>query len=107
PPNPVGRRRFASSNEMTPNQPRLRLTGEPIHEAELRCRRSRPFAPVRSTPVIRPRRVSGRPSDCCHTARLVAHLGTKLRRYAGISNGRYWARTSDPQLVELVLSQLS
>jgi hypothetical protein len=22
-------------------------------------------------------------------------------------NGRYWARTSDPQLVELVLSQLS
>ena len=23
------------------------------------------------------------------------------------SNGRYWARTSDPQLVELVLSQLS
>jgi hypothetical protein len=24
-----------------------------------------------------------------------------------IGNGRYWARTSDPQLVELVLSQLS
>jgi hypothetical protein len=23
------------------------------------------------------------------------------------SDGRYWARTSDPQLVELVLSQLS
>jgi hypothetical protein len=23
------------------------------------------------------------------------------------ANGRYWARTSDPQLVELVLSQLS
>lgn len=26
---------------------------------------------------------------------------------AGLENGRYWARTSDPQLVELVLSQLS
>ena len=26
---------------------------------------------------------------------------------AGSSYGRYWARTSDPQLVELVLSQLS
>jgi hypothetical protein len=27
---------------------------------------------------------------------------------AGVSrDGRYWARTSDPQLVELVLSQLS
>jgi hypothetical protein len=24
-----------------------------------------------------------------------------------IADGRYWARTSDPQLVELVLSQLS
>ena len=27
--------------------------------------------------------------------------------YAGPFDGRYWARTSDPQLVELVLSQLS
>ena len=28
--------------------------------------------------------------------------------YQAVSaNGRYWARTSDPQLVELVLSQLS
>jgi hypothetical protein len=26
---------------------------------------------------------------------------------AGLFYGRYWARTSDPQLVELVLSQLS
>jgi hypothetical protein len=26
---------------------------------------------------------------------------------AGFGGGRYWARTSDPQLVELVLSQLS
>jgi hypothetical protein len=25
----------------------------------------------------------------------------------GFRGGRYWARTSDPQLVELVLSQLS
>src|SRR3954453_22582403 len=29
----------------------------------------------------------------------------RLRKRDG--NGRYWARTSDPQLVELVLSQLS
>ena len=28
-------------------------------------------------------------------------------RFAGLLDGRYWARTSDPQLVELVLSQLS
>ena len=28
-------------------------------------------------------------------------------RYADSEDGRYWARTSDPQLVELVLSQLS
>jgi hypothetical protein len=27
--------------------------------------------------------------------------------YSGFLSGRYWARTSDPQLVELVLSQLS
>jgi hypothetical protein len=27
--------------------------------------------------------------------------------FAGLFYGRYWARTSDPQLVELVLSQLS
>jgi hypothetical protein len=26
---------------------------------------------------------------------------------ACLKDGRYWARTSDPQLVELVLSQLS
>jgi hypothetical protein len=29
------------------------------------------------------------------------------RASGGFVNGRYWARTSDPQLVELVLSQLS
>ena len=85
---------------LTPNQWCLRLTREPSHEAELRCRRSRPFAPVRSKPPIRPRRVLGRPSDCCHTARVVAYLGTTISRYAGISSGRYWARTSDPQLVD-------
>jgi hypothetical protein len=34
--------------------------------------------------------------------------GKKKRRLCGaFSDGRYWARTSDPQLVELVLSQLS
>ncbi len=30
-----------------------------------------------------------------------------LAQMASLSHGRYWARTSDPQLVELVLSQLS
>ena len=35
-------------------------------------------------------------------------LKKKTPRFAGLSrDGRYWARTSDPQLVELVLSQLS
>lgn len=34
--------------------------------------------------------------------------GQKKVRVSGtIRDGRYWARTSDPQLVELVLSQLS
>jgi hypothetical protein len=34
---------------------------------------------------------------------------TTMRNIDGCagSDGRYWARTSDPQLVELVLSQLS
>ena len=32
----------------------------------------------------------------------------KTRRFQRVSSsGRYWARTSDPQLAELVLSQLS
>jgi hypothetical protein len=31
----------------------------------------------------------------------------KPRRSGAFVSGRYWARTSDPQLVELVLSQLS
>jgi hypothetical protein len=36
-----------------------------------------------------------------------AHPCNRLPRFAGLFYGRYWARTSDPQLVELVLSQLS
>jgi hypothetical protein len=31
----------------------------------------------------------------------------KPRPSGAFCDGRYWARTSDPQLVELVLSQLS
>ena len=34
-------------------------------------------------------------------------LSNKKALMQGFSDGRYWARTSDPQLVELVLSQLS
>jgi hypothetical protein len=33
--------------------------------------------------------------------------GMKKPRASRAFDGRYWARTSDPQLVELVLSQLS
>ena len=33
--------------------------------------------------------------------------GKEKPRVSGAFSGRYWARTSDPQLVELVLSQLS
>ncbi len=39
--------------------------------------------------------------------RHVAAQGNYIGRFAGLFYGRYWARTSDPQLVELVLSQLS
>jgi hypothetical protein len=34
-------------------------------------------------------------------------LKEKARLSGPFGHGRYWARTSDPQLVELVLSQLS
>ena len=39
--------------------------------------------------------------------RIVARQSNKKAPCAGLFYGRYWARTSDPQLVELVLSQLS
>ena len=53
-------------------------------------------------------------SDQGHSG-ATSRLSFVQRRYkeespasAGLSgDGRYWARTSDPQLVELVLSQLS
>ena len=45
--------------------------------------------------------------DPCHTTMLVAYTRNRLSRFTGVFYGRYWARTSDPQLVELVLSQLS
>jgi hypothetical protein len=44
----------------------------------------------------------------CHLIRGVAQTESESPALAGLSgDGRYWARTSDPQLVELVLSQLS
>ena len=70
-----------------PNQPSLRLTEsrftKPNCAVGVRAR-SRPFAQRRR---IRPRGVPGRPSVCCHTARIVAYLGTKIRRYAGLLVG--------------------
>ena len=47
-------------------------------------------------PRVLPR--TGRPSPL---------LPTRKACLQGFLHGRYWARTSDPQLVELVLSQLS
>jgi hypothetical protein len=38
---------------------------------------------------------------------LPSNQKTKRPALQAFSYGRYWARTSDPQLVELVLSQLS
>jgi hypothetical protein len=43
----------------------------------------------------------------CHASIAVASTKNENPALAGPSYGRYWARTSDPQLVELVLSQLS
>jgi hypothetical protein len=37
----------------------------------------------------------------------LTRVTTQVRLGYVVRNGRYWARTSDPQLVELVLSQLS
>jgi hypothetical protein len=52
-----------------------------------------------------------------HRSSISSHMSLLLQRPHGSTmplphgaryrNGRYWARTSDPQLVELVLSQLS
>ena len=42
-----------------------------------------------------------------HTRRLLTGKREKPRCAGLLGGGRYWARTSDPQLVELVLSQLS
>jgi hypothetical protein len=36
-----------------------------------------------------------------------SEMSYRPRTSGAFANGRYWARTSDPQLVELVLSQLS
>ena len=44
---------------------------------------------------------------CAHELSSVSSLKTKTPVTGGFPSGRYWARTSDPQLVELVLSQLS
>jgi len=46
-------------------------------------------------------------ADPCHNTTGVADQSNSGRDFAGVYYGRYWARTSDPQLVELVLSQLS
>jgi hypothetical protein len=48
-----------------------------------------------------------RASIPCHSQTRVALKKQQKSPYAGLFYGRYWARTSDPQLVELVLSQLS
>jgi hypothetical protein len=43
-----------------------------------------------------------------HALEIFATGENESPAFAGLScHGRYWARTSDPQLVELVLSQLS
>src|SRR5215210_6641374 len=36
----------------------------------------------------------------CHTTMLVAQMLNRIARFAGSSYGLYWARTSDPQLVD-------
>jgi hypothetical protein len=49
----------------------------------------------------------GKSRESCHDQSSVRSYDNTKPRLAGIFYGRYWARTSDPQLVELVLSQLS
>ena len=59
--------------------------------------RTRPFAP---TSCHRTHSTFHRSSHCCHAVRNVAHPDTHTSGYAGLFDGRYWARTSDPQLVD-------
>jgi hypothetical protein len=39
-------------------------------------------------------------ADPCHNAGDVAVSGNAIRHFAATFDGRYWARTSDPQLVD-------
>src|SRR5207244_5689069 len=45
-------------------------------------------------------------ADPCHDTTRVATCGNAMLRFAGTFYGRYWARTSDPQLVERGLESL-
>ena len=69
------------------------------------------FALVRSCAVETPqptrRAAPSFPLGCCHTIATLVGSDNDDCPFAGLFYGRYWARTSDPQLVELVLSQLS
>jgi hypothetical protein len=37
-----------------------------------------------------------------HATPIVARASNSFAQFAGLFDGRYWARTSDPQLVEMV-----
>jgi hypothetical protein len=100
------------------SQPRRSATDpqSPVSSAHLETRARTSRRPIsvraRSRPFARTRHRD--PSGSCSPPTTVAtHRGMspvltpRNKRKQGFSDGRYWARTSDPQLVELVLSQLS
>ena len=75
-----------------------------------RCHSGRSISHLAATSRVQPHPIDmGQPPrrvDEPWTALSYLHAGNTLSmRVSG--DGRYWARTSDPQLVELVLSQLS
>src|SRR5688572_5221996 len=65
-----------------------------------------PALPVRAPALTA--NVAHSAASCERDVRSVYTPGKRKRPVSGtFPSGRYWARTSDPQLVELVLSQLS
>src|SRR5438552_13791166 len=79
----------------TASPPRFVSSRRSYEEAKENAHRGRPvFSPF-------PRAYGNGEVDACHARPLVACTSNNLVRFAESLYARYWARTSDPQLVEM------
>jgi hypothetical protein len=100
-------RRTAATEEVACRLFRQR-TDQPLVNLALMDRHERSyFARVREMADQRSYRRYFRGRSSRFFASASAQIDENPRASGGFRGGRYWARTSDPQLVELVLSQLS